>query len=152
MNLIFRMIYLWLMAGFKPKLPTRSPSNTLTLMVLPNDLDINLHMNNGRYLTICDLSRVDMFIRTGLAKAMIKNSWKPLIAEHTMTYKRSLKPFAKYQVRMDVTGWDEKFFTCEHVFSIGDREVARGVSRSVVYGQGSVIPPEQVIKTVEEQN
>jgi acyl-CoA thioesterase FadM len=35
--------------------------------VLPNDIDINGHMNNGRYLTMLDLRIVEYFIRVGLA-------------------------------------------------------------------------------------
>ncbi|MDC0434241.1 thioesterase family protein [bacterium] len=35
-------------------------------IVLPNDLDLTMHMNNGRYLTICDFNRVDLFVRSGL--------------------------------------------------------------------------------------
>ncbi len=72
--------------------------NSLSLRVLPKDLDINLHMNNGRYLTLCDLTRVDMFMRSGLAKTMIKEKWRPIIAEHTMTYKKPLKLFQKYDL------------------------------------------------------
>ena len=64
MSLIFRMLSVFLASFFKPRLPILKPENILDLRVLPNDLDINLHMNNDRYLTICDLTRVDMFIRT----------------------------------------------------------------------------------------
>ena len=65
MNLYFRMIWLLIGSLFKPDLPTDRPTNSISLRVLPNDIDINMHMNNGRYLTICDLTRVDMFIRSG---------------------------------------------------------------------------------------
>jgi acyl-CoA thioesterase FadM len=68
------MISLLINSFFKPKLPVEKPKNSLRLRVLPNDIDINLHMNNGRYLTICDLTRVDMFIRTGLAKTMLQEN------------------------------------------------------------------------------
>ncbi len=66
MNLILRMMALLVGSFFKPRLFIENPKNSLCLRVLPNDIDINLHMNNGRYLTVCDLTRVDMFIRTGL--------------------------------------------------------------------------------------
>ena len=50
MNLILRMLAVLLASYFKPRLPVEKPVNSLSLRVLPNDLDINLHMNNGRYL------------------------------------------------------------------------------------------------------
>ena len=34
--------------------------------VLPTDLDLNLHLNNGRALTLMDLGRVDLMLRMGV--------------------------------------------------------------------------------------
>jgi len=151
MSLIFRMIWILLAARFKPRLPHVKPINELTLRVLPNDLDINMHMNNGRYLTICDLTRVDMFIRTGLAKTMLKQKWMPIITEHTMIYKKALKPFQRYHVKMDVTSWDERTFHMLHTFIVADRIVAEGTSKGVIYSKREgVIPPERVMETVEQ--
>lgn len=151
MSLIFRMIALLLTSLFKPRLPHIKPVNELNMRVLPNDLDINLHMNNGRYLTICDLTRVDMFIRSGLAKTMLKQHWMPIITEHTMQYKKALKPFQKYKVTMAVTGWDERSFDMVHSFLVGDRIVAEGTSKGVIYSkQDGIIPPQRVMETVEQ--
>ena len=90
MNLIFRMIYVFILSLFRKRISSDNLASQLSLRVMPNDLDINFHMNNGRYLTICDLNRIDLFIRSGLLKAMFKRGWIPLIAEHTMTYKKPL--------------------------------------------------------------
>lgn len=172
MNLIFRMLYVLIASLFKPRLyfsqadienryvshtnsnnkraRSKRPKNSLTLRVLPNNIDINLHMNNGRYLTICDLTRVDLFIRTGLVKAMRRNNWMPVVAEHTMTYKKSLNVFQKYQVHMEVIDWDEKAFNMTHTFTVGDRIVATGTSRGVIVGPNGVVPPKQVIQEVSD--
>lgn len=151
MNLIFRMIWLFITALFKPSLPHIKPTNQLTLRVLPNDLDINMHMNNGRYLTICDLTRVDMFIRTGLAGTMLKQKWIPIITEHTMKYKKALGPFEKYIVKMDVTGWDDRNFHMLHTFVVADHVVAEGTSKGVIYSKrDGVIPPEKVLEAAEQ--
>ncbi|WP_211829267.1 thioesterase family protein [Kistimonas asteriae] len=151
MSLIFRMIYLLLASFFKPRLPIVNPENSLVLRVLPNDLDINLHMNNGRYLTICDLSRVDMFIRTGLAKTMYKEGWIPVVSEHTMKYKKPLNPFQKYEVTMQITGWNEKSFHMIHTFLVNGKVVAEGTSLGCVLSKSGVIPPEKVMQTVTER-
>jgi len=149
MSLIFRMFFILLASLFKPRLPIDKPSNALLLRVLPNDLDINFHMNNGRYLTICDLTRIDMFIRTGLAKTMLKEKWIPVIAEHTMKYKKALRPFQKYRVTMDVTGWDDRSFFMTHTFLVKDRIVAEGTSLGVIVGKNGVVPPSTVIERVK---
>lgn len=149
MSLIFRMIYLLVASFSKPRLPVENPGNSLTLRVLPNDLDINMHMNNGRYLTICDLSRVDMFIRSGLAKTMIQEKWMPIISEHTMKYKRPLGLFKKYDVKMEVSHWDEKSFYMLHTFWVGEKLVAEGTSTGVILGKSGVVPPVDVMATVK---
>jgi len=151
MNLILRMITLLISSFFKPKLPVEKPKNSLTLRVLPNDIDINLHMNNGRYLTICDLTRIDMFIRTGLAKTMINEKWTPVISEHTMKYKKALTLFQKYEVKMEITGWDERSFQMLHTFIVGDRVVAEGTSLGVIVSKSGVVPPVDVMKKVVER-
>ena len=149
MNLIFRMMALLLTSFFKPRLSIERPKNSLRLTVLPNDIDINFHMNNGRYLTVCDLTRVDMFIRTGLAKTMVIEKWMPVISEHTMKYKKALKLFQNYTLKMEVTGWDEKSFRMTHTFMVEGRVVAEGTSLGVIISKSGVIPPEVVMKELE---
>ena len=150
MNLIFRMIVVLIATYFKPRLPIEKPINSLKLRVLPNDLDINMHMNNGRYLTICDLTRVDMFIRSGLAKTMFKEKWIPIIAEHTMVYKKPLSLFQQYEIKMEITDWDEKFIYMLHTFIVKGRVVAEGTSKGVIYNKKAkqVVKPDDVIVAV----
>ncbi|MDH5650019.1 MAG: thioesterase family protein [Gammaproteobacteria bacterium] len=149
MNLIFRMLYVYLCSFFKPTLAIEKSKNALHLLVLPNDIDINLHMNNGRYLTICDLTRIDMFIRTGLAKTMLKKKWIPVISEHTMNYKRPLKLFQRYQVLMEIAGWDDRSFQMVHSFVVDGQVIAQGTSNGVIVGSHRVIPPVEVLQAID---
>ena len=151
MNLILRLLYVLLISPFRPRLPAGATESRLVLRTLPNDLDINLHMNNGRYLTICDLNRVDMFIRSGIAKLMIKRGWMPIIAEHTMNYKRPLKLFERFEVKMALTHWDAKYFYMTHTFTSGDRVVAEGTSKAVLRSREGVLVPQDVMAALEAQ-
>ena len=151
MSLIFRLLYILFTARSRGPLEIGQLRSRLSLRVLPNDLDISWHMNNGRFLTLCDLSRMDMFVRTGLLKSMRKRKWIPLIGEHTMTYKKPLTLFQHFDLLLEVTHWDEKFFHMKHTFMLGDTVVAHGTSKGCLYAKGSgVVPPEQVIVTVQE--
>ncbi len=151
MNLIFRMLYVFVLSQFREPLGIGNSLSRLSLRVLPNDLDINFHMNNGRYLTICDLNRVDLFIRTGLLKAMFRRNWIPVIAEHTMTYKKPLGLFQRFRVELEVTHWDEKYFYMKHVFISNERVAAEGTSKGCVYARGlGVISPADAIAAVEQ--
>jgi len=144
------MLYVFLLAQFRESLGVANSVSRLSLRVLPNDLDINFHMNNGRYLTICDLNRVDLFIRTGLLRAMFRRKWIPVIAEHTMTYKKPLGIFDRYDVELKVTHWDEKYFYMTHTFKMDERIMAEGTSRGCVYARGTgVVAPAEAIAAVE---
>lgn len=151
MNLILRMLYVSILSLFRERLEEGNFVSDLSLRVLPNDLDINLHMNNGRYLTICDLNRIDLFIRSGLMRAMFKRGWIPVIAEHTMTYKRPLGLFERYDVKLEVTHSDAKYFYMKHTFSGAGRIVAEGASKGCVYARGvGVVSPADAIAAVEQ--
>lgn len=151
MNLIFRMLYVFVLSWFREPLGFGKPVSRLSLRVLPNDLDINFHMNNGRYLTICDLNRVDLFIRTGLLKAMSKRGWIPVIAEHTMTYKKPLGLFEQYDVQLEVTHSDDKYFYMAHTFKKDGVIMAEGTSKGCVYARGvGVVSPAAARDAVEQ--
>jgi len=150
MSLIFRMLYVWLLSLSKPRLPIGRSTSVLHLISLPNDLDINLHVNNGRFLTLCDLNRVDLFIRTGLFALMRKEKWIPIIAEHTMQYKKPLKVFTRFRAVMELVDWDDKYFNMQHKFFIGDNLIAEGTSKGVIRGKSGVVVPKDVICALEK--
>lgn len=149
MNLILRMIYVSIASLFRERLPVGQAESHLRLRTLPNDIDVNLHMNNGRHLTICDLNRVDLFIRTGLLQVMLRKKWMPMVASHTMTYKKPLKLFERFQVSCAVTHWDEKFFYMTHTFTSGERVIAEGTSKAVVKARSGVVQPCDVLAAVD---
>ena len=151
MNLIFRMAYVYILSLFRPRIAPGNMASELTLRVLPNDLDLNFHMNDGRYITLCDLNRIDLFIRTGLMRSMFKRGWIPVIAEHTMSYKRPLNLFDRYVVKTEVTHFDEKYFYMNHAFIRDERVVAAGTSKSCVYARGlGVVSPADAMAAVEQ--
>jgi len=150
MNLIVRLLYVLLIAMFRERLPVGRSVSRLQLRTLPNDLDLNMHMNNGRYLTICDLNRVDLFVRTGLLRSMLKNKWAPIVVEHTMRYKRPLKLLRPFESVMEVTGWDEREFFMTHQFFYQGRVVAEGTSRAVIKGRDGIVPPEEVMRILHQ--
>jgi len=88
----------------------------LTLRVLPNDCDVNLHMNNGRYLSIMDLGRVHLIAQVGLLRAVLKNRWQPVLAAAEVVFIRPLKPLQKFDLVSRVVTWDDKYVYMEQLF------------------------------------
>lgn len=147
MNLIFRLVIVIFESFFRKRLHPLAES-VLHLHVLPNDLDLNLHMNNGRFLSIMDLGRIDLMIRTDLGAAVIKKRWKPLVGAVTMRYKQSLTPFQRYRLRTKVIGWDEKWLYIEQRFERGNRTIAVGIVKVLFRGEHRNITPEQTLKAI----
>lgn len=77
--------------------------------VLPNDIDINFHMNNGRYLTMVDLALTEFFSRTGFLRALVKNGWRPMAGGVLMTFRRGLDPLQRYELRFRWLCSDERW-------------------------------------------
>jgi acyl-CoA thioesterase FadM len=105
----------------------RSRLHVLDTCVTPfrvwlNDLDALLHMNNGRYLTILDLARVDLMMRSGLWKHLKAQGWYPVVTLETIRFHCSLELGNRYDVETRVIGWDEKHIFVEQGF-VRDRRV-----------------------------
>ncbi len=128
MNLIFRMIYLFLSTLFKPRLNVPEDTSRVDLMVLLNDLDTNWHMNNGRYLTIMDLGRLDLILRSGLMGMMLKMKAVPILSAATIRYRLPLNPFQSYRLETNIIWWDEKWVYMEQRFIIKKGEKAGAVA------------------------
>lgn len=147
MNLVFRLIKVVLMALARSRLPAMGES-VVCFRVWPHDLDLNLHMNNGRYLTIMDLGRTDLFFRTGMAKAAWRGRWRPMLAAATIRYRRALAPFKRYELRSRMVGWDEKWFFMEQRFEVEGEVYAYALIKGVLVGPRDKVPPAEMARSV----
>jgi len=80
----------------------------IPMRVLPNDLDLIGHMNNGVYLTVLDLGRMDLMVRSGMWSALQRAGVHPVVASETITFRRSLDPWQRYEVETRYAGADER--------------------------------------------
>lgn len=146
MVLFFRTLWKLLTLGFRPALDPMGIS-VLRFRVWPNDLDVNVHMNNGRFLSIMDLGRFDLSFRTKLGWAMLRNRWQPLVGGITMRYRRSLAPFEPYELHTRLLGWDEKWVFLEQRFLKRDGDLAaEGVVKALFRGKAGNVPMAEVLR------
>ena len=98
MNLYLRLLWALFRAHRQPRI---RPGDTIerSLRVLPNDIDVNGHMNNGRYMTVVDLMLIEYFIRMGFFALALKRGWRPMSGGAFITYRRGLKPLQRYTLR-----------------------------------------------------
>lgn len=145
MVLLLRTLWKGLTLRFRRTLEPLGTS-VLAFRVWPNDLDVNVHMNNGRFLSVMDLGRFDLTFRTGLGRAMLRNRWKPLVGAVTMRYRRSLDPFERYELHTRLLGWDAKWFFLEQRFlKRGGDLAAEGVVRALFRGRDGNVPVAEVL-------
>ena len=115
--------------------------SVVTFRVMPGDLDINLHMNNGRYLTVMDLGRLDFIVRAWVWRPMLRQRWMPLVGSETIRFRRSLAPFRRFELRTRLVCWDDKWFYFEQRFTAGGELVASALVRGLLRGrQGNIAP------------
>ena len=103
MNLLLRLLWLLLTARRRQPASVLGPCES-GFRVLPNDLDVLLHMNNGRYFSIMDLARVDLMARSNVWPKLKSRGWYPVVVRETMDFRRSLQLFDCYAVGTTVIG------------------------------------------------
>lgn len=145
MTPLIRMMKLLAMA------PTRSrigplDESTVKFRVWPNDLDVNVHMNNGRYLTLMDLGRFDLIARNGLLRVVARNRLMPLVGSAMMRYFKPIGPFSVYDLRSRILAWDEKWFYVEHRFDQRGTLMALGVIKGLFRGREGNLPPARMLE------
>jgi acyl-CoA thioesterase FadM len=140
MNLYLRLVWALLRSR---GLPAIRPGDWIerTLRVWPNDLDVNAHMNNGRYLTIVDLMLVEYFVRTGFARAMFAAGWRPMSGGAFIVYRRALKPWQRYRLRFTLAGADATWNYMRFEFLRADGALcAAGYMKGAAVGPGGLVP------------
>jgi acyl-CoA thioesterase FadM len=131
-------------ASSRPRLHPLDDS-VIRFRVWPNDLDVNLHMNNGRYLTLMDLGRLDLVVRIGVLGTLRRRRWNPVVGSLQVRYRRSLLPFQEYDIRTRLLCWDERWFYLDQRFERGGDLVAAALVKGLFLGPQGRVPTQQIV-------
>jgi acyl-CoA thioesterase FadM len=148
MNLYLRLIWMLLRRFFVSKPLGIFDVCKTDFIVNPLDLDVNFHMNNGRYLSIMDLGRVDLMIRAGVFARLVKNGYYPVVVSESIRFKKSLELFDKFEVFTQTESWDEKNFFMQQKFIRYGEVVAEGYikARFKQRGRKGSVPTAEIFK------
>ena len=148
MNLYLRLLLVWL-RNFAEAKRHYSHGTESRFRVLPHDLDAFGHMNNGRYLQIMDVARVEWMIQTEVAGAIRRNRWSPILGGGVIRYRHSLRLLQLYRVHTHLLGWDHRWFYLEHTFKDQHgRCVAVGVTRAGLRNGDEWVHADEVVASV----
>jgi acyl-CoA thioesterase FadM len=147
-NLYLRL--LWLILRMLRGVARRGlfDESRVAFRVWPSDCDINLHMNNGRYLTFMDLGRVHLTVQAGLMPYVRRNRWMPVLAAAEITYLRSLHPFERFELVTRVMTWDEKYVYMEQIFERDGEICAHAYVKGLFLARGGRVPNAEVVRAV----
>lgn len=123
MNLIWRTLLVLLFPRKDPAGPFDVVSKTFR--VLPTDIDLYRHINNGRYMSIADIARFEMIRRRGIWKELQAKGWYPIVAGSNINYRKSLGLWQKYQIETRLSGVDGSDIYVEQRFVVRGEIYAR---------------------------
>jgi len=148
MNLYLRLLLVWLrnLSGERRHYLHRTESR---FRVLPHDLDAFGHMNNGRYLQIMDVARMEWMLQTRVVTAIRKNRWSPILGGGVTRFRHSLRLFQVYRVQTRLLAWDHRWFYLEHGFvDSRNRCIAVGVTRAGLRSNNDWVHADAVVHSV----
>lgn len=147
MTLYIRLLFVAIAALFGRRLDFLDESR-LRFRVWPHDIDPNLHMTNARYLSVMDLGRVDLLLRNGIWRTMMKNRWQAVLGATNIRYRRPLRPFEAFEVVTRVLCWDAKRFYIEHRIEAGGKLAAVALMQGVFVDRRGRVPPQRLIEVM----
>ncbi|MGD9591406.1 MAG: thioesterase family protein [Candidatus Berkiella sp.] len=146
MNLYLRLIWLLLRLPFIKKQSNLLAPSSLKMRVCINDLDLNFHVNNGRYLTMMDLGRIHYMAKTTLLKKTLKRKWMPVLGSTKVNFIRPLNAFNKFTMTTQLLYWDEKWVYLEQKIFKKDQLCVTALFKILFISKKGKIASEELLK------
>ena len=114
----------------------------------PWDLDPWRELNNGRTLTLYDLGRSPLTVRSGLSAALRANRWGMTVAGSSVRYRRRVRVFDRVTMVSRLLGWDARFLYLDQTMWKGADCTSQALIRSAVTSAKGIVPPMQVAQAL----
>lgn len=151
MHMIFRTILIFLKKRFLSKTQFNEKT-VINMRVLPTDLDLLWHVNNGVYFSFMDFGRWDMIFRNGVFDLATKNGWYSVVAGETIKFKKSLELWDKFQLETQIMGYDDKYFFIQQRFMKDGDLMATGLVKvRFLKRKGGTVSTTEVMDLFKDQ-
>jgi len=111
----------------------------------PWDIDLWRELNNGRTLTLFDLGRIPLAIRTGLWDTLKRERWGLTIAGATVRYRQRIRVFETVEMRSRAVGWDHRFLYLEQSMWKGETCTTHALYRGAITDRSGIVAPARVL-------
>lgn len=116
---------------------------------MPWDLDIWMELNNGRTLTLYDLGRTPLAVRTGLSKVLREKRWGLTVAGSVVRYRRRVRMFDKVTIYSRVLGWDHRFvYLDQSMWNTRGDCTSHAVYRTAVTDKNGIVAPDRIVEAM----
>ena len=121
---------------------------TLRMVVWPSDIDFYPEMNNGRHLTLMDLGRIDIAVRTGLFRLVHSKGWGFVADGASVRFRRPLRPFRTFELRTKPLGHDGRWFYFLQETVQREQICSSVLLRGGIRDKGGLVPAEKILQAM----
>ncbi len=150
MHLLLRTLLHLLLSSRRPKLGFWDTSS-VPMRVLPTDIDVARHINNGMYLSLMDLGRFDLLVRNGFWKTMRSRGWSPVVNAETIAFRKSLNLWQKYTMESKILGFDDRAIFFEQRMVVDGEIYARAVIAGRLVSKNGPVTNEDIFEAARQQ-
>ncbi len=144
------MIYFWCRVGviiatkgIKPKWDLNEEIS-LNFRVRLFDCDGLQVMCGHKYPVYMDIGRWASASSAGLATLVIRNKWAPVLRSQKVFYRRPLRLWSLFKVKVSFAGFDDKWFYHKHIFQQNGSIKAIGITKCGIWKKRKIVPIKDV--------
>lgn len=146
-----RLLAVMWRASRAPGLSLEAQSET-GFICRPWDIDMFGEMNNGRVLTLYDLGRFDLVIRTGFWQAMREQRWGLVVAGASVRYRKRVRMFNRVRMRTRIAGVDDRWIYIVQSMWVRGQPTSSILLRTGVTARGKVVDTREVLAAAGSEN
>lgn len=139
-----RLLHIWAKAAMSP----REDVSRIERRVRLRWVDLYLHMNYASYLEVMEEGRWDWAFRSRAAQQVFR-TYRPVVVDVQISYRRELKPGARFSLDTRLVAIDGKRARTEQVFLVEDRVHARATVDVLLLHKGRVAAEDVVAEKMK---
>ena len=125
-------------------------SDSITMLVWPQDIDPFLELNNGRYVTLLDLGRYGYGTRVDINGFLKKNQWSLTITGTYNEYRHRLRLFQKFELKTKIIGYDADWFYFFQKIERNGKTHMASVVKYAFTSKNGIVKPKEVVEVMGE--
>ncbi len=122
--------------------------SVLRLRVWLGDIDVFWELNNGRHLTLMDLGRFDLAVRSGFLRVVHREGWGLTVGGASVRFRHRVPPLSRVLLRTRVVGHDDRWFYFDQKIEKEGRVCSAALVRTAVIAKGKVVPVGRVLEAL----